>query len=144
MMETQSFADPPGNLVIVIGLVLSALSAFVPFHEAGYRLMIGVLLAGMLPYLVYAVAVPLLGGPLTAVVGVALVIAHAWLVISERYSSSVDYSDGMIYYVPMLMAVAVLPLAVIALRQPWGNRMKSAQEDQAANDSPAHPPDAVN
>jgi hypothetical protein len=44
----------------------------------------------------------------------------------------------------MFMAVAVLPLAVIALRQPWGNRMKSAQEDQAANDSPAHPPDAVN
>jgi hypothetical protein len=125
MMNVQSFADPPGNWIIVVGLILSTLSAFVPFHEAGYRLMVGVLLAGMLPYLVYAVAVPLLGGAMTAIVGVALVIAHAWLVFSERFSGSVDYSDGMIYYVPMFMAIAVLPLAVVALRQPWSNKVES-------------------
>jgi hypothetical protein len=133
-METRSFADPPGNWVIVIGLVLSTLSAFVPFHEAGYRLMVGVMLAGMLPYLVYAIAVPLLRGAMTAIVGVALVIVHAWLVYSQRFSGGVDYSDGCIYYVPMFMAIAVLPLAVIALRQPWGNKVDSAREVKAPED----------
>lgn len=133
-METRSFAEPPGNWIIVAGLVISAISAFVPFHQAGYRLMVSVLLAGMLPYLVYAVAVPLLRGALTAIVGLALVVAHTWLVVSERFSGSIDYSDGLIYYVPVCMSIAVLPLAIIALRQPWHGTMKSELEaDESGN-----------
>lgn len=123
-MKSQSFSNPPCNCLIVAGLVLAALSAFVPFYTAGYRLMVGVLLAGMLPYLVYAIAIPLMRGMLTIVSGIVLVLVHAWLVVNERFIGGADYSDGLIYYVPILMAIAVVPLAVAALLKPWDNRVE--------------------
>lgn len=118
-MDIQSYAGGPGYWFIAYGLLLSCISAFVPFYEAGYTLMFSVLLAGLLPYLVYSVAVPLMRGSITTVVGIALVAAHTWLVINERFIGGADYSDGMIYYVPMALSVAVLPLAVAAFRRPW-------------------------
>ena len=116
-MHAQSYANTPGYLVIVIGLVLSLVSALAPHFEAGYQLMFSVFIAGMLPYMVYAIAVPMLRGTLTTIVGVVIVIAHAWLVYSERIVGNADYSNGLIYYGPMIIALAVLPLALIAFNR---------------------------
>jgi uncharacterized membrane protein YGL010W len=123
MMETQTFTDPPGYWFIVAGMLLAAISAFVPHFDSAYHLDAGVLIAGFVPYLVYSVAVVLMRGMLTTVAGAALVIVHVWLVVGERFVHELDYSDGMIYYVPLLMAIIVLPLAVSALRRPWDNRV---------------------
>ena len=116
-MHAQSYANTPGYLFILIGVVLSAISALVPHFEAGYTLMTSVLVTGMLPYLVYGIAVPLLRGVPTTVAGLVIIVAHAWLVFNQRVIGNADYSDGLIYYVPMVMALAVLPLAVIALKK---------------------------
>jgi hypothetical protein len=116
-MHAQSYANTPGYLFILIGIVLSTISALVPHFEAGYTLMTSVLVTGMLPYLVYGIAVPLLRGVLTTVVGLVIIVVHAWLVFNQRVLGNADYSDGLIYYVPMVMALAVLPLAVIALKK---------------------------
>ncbi len=77
------------------------------------------LLAGLLPYLTFGIAVVLLRRTVTTVVGVILLAAHAWLVIRERFIDSADYSDGMIYYVPIVLTLLLIPLVVMALRQPW-------------------------
>ena len=115
-MHAQSYTNTPGYLFIVIGLILSFLSAFVPFFEAGYRLMTSVLIVGMLPYIVYGITVPLARNKVTTIVGLVIVIAHALLVINERIIGKGDYDEGMIYYGPMIIAVTVLPLVVFTIK----------------------------
>lgn len=116
-MQTQSYANKAGYLLIIIGLTLSLISALVPHFDAGYKLMLSVFIAGILPYMVYAIAVPLLRGTLTAIAGLAIVIAHTWLVYDQRILGDADYSDGMIYYIPLLLSLLALPLAVMAFKR---------------------------
>ena len=75
-MHAQSYANAPGYSFIIIGLVLSLISALVPHFEAGYRLMTSVFVAGLFPYMVYGIAVPLLRGSLTTSVGLVLSLIH--------------------------------------------------------------------
>ena len=56
-------------------------------------------------------------GYLFLLCGLLLVIAHAWLVINQRFVANVDYSDGMIYYIPAIISVALLPLALTAIKK---------------------------
>ncbi len=116
-MHAQSFTNTSGYLLLMIGLLLSFISAFVPFFEAGYKLMISVLIAGMLPYLVYGIAVPLSRSMMTTIIGLIIVIAHTLLVFNERFIGKADYSDGMIYYAPIIIAVTVLPLVIITVNK---------------------------
>ncbi len=116
-MHARSYANAPGYAIIVIGLALSLISAFVPHYEAGYRLALDVLAAGLLPYLVYGIAVPLIRGSLTTGTGLLIVVVHTWLVFNERIVGHADYSGGLIYYGPMLLALVALPLIVIALKK---------------------------
>lgn len=115
-MRAQSYANTPGYLFIMVGLILSLISALVPHFEAGYRLTLGVFVAGMFPYMIYGIAVPLLRGTLTTIVGLVIVTAHTWLVFNERIIGNADYSSGMIYFGPMLLALAALPLLVIVFK----------------------------
>lgn len=105
--------------VVVGGLLLAAASAVVPFHTTGYRLQYGVLLAGIMPYLVYGIAAPLLERTPVIIAGLILLAAHLWLVVGERFADAADYSDGKIYYVPLLLALALLPLLFRVLRKPY-------------------------
>ena len=116
-MHTQSYTNAPGYSFIIIGLVLSLISAFVPNFDAGYRLALDVLVAGLLPYMVYGIAVPLMRGSLTTITGLIIVVVHAWLVFNQRIIGHADYSDGLIYYGPMLLALLALPLVVIAIKR---------------------------
>jgi hypothetical protein len=116
-MQAQSSLNTPGYLFLIAGLLFSLLSALVPHFEAGYRLMASVFVAGMLPWLVYGIAVPLWRSPVITFAGLLIAIAHASLVINQRLVANVDYSDGMIYYIPAVIAVAVLPLAITALKK---------------------------
>ena len=116
-MHAQSYANTPGYLFIIIGLTLSLISALVPHFEAGYRLTPNIFVAGMLPYLIYAIAVPLLRGTLTTGGGLVIVIAHAWLVFNERIIGHADYSNGMIYYGPFVMTALAVPLVVIVFKK---------------------------
>ena len=115
-MYGQSYSYEPGYFFILIGLLLSLISALVPHFDAGYTLMLSVFAAGILPYLVYSVAVTLRRGTLVTVTGFIIVVIHTWLVITERITGHADYSSGMIFYVPMVMALVMLPLAITTIR----------------------------
>ena len=115
-MDTQSYSNTAGYAFIVIGVGLSLVSALVPHFSAGYTLKVSVFAAGIVPYLVYAVAVPLHRTAMTKLAGLVVVLAHAWLVFNQRIVGHGDYSDGLIYYGPMVLALIVLPLAMAGFR----------------------------
>ena len=118
--------------IIVCGTALAVAAAVKPFFDDGFHLQTGVLLAGLLPYLLYAVIAVMLRRPVILAAGIALLAAHAWLVLSERFSGAVDYSGNMIYYIPVLLAVALIPLWIMAMRQPWRNQGSLEKQGSAS------------
>lgn len=119
-MEYPTHQRSLAYAVIVLGVGLAFLAAVVPHFTAGYRLLPGVLLSGLLPYLAYGLAVPVLRTRLTPLAGIVLLGLHTALVVSERFIGGADYSDGLIHIGPLVLALATLPLLVIGLSQPWG------------------------
>lgn len=116
-MHAQTYANPVGYLFIIVGVLLSVVSALVPHFESGYRLITSIFIAGILPYIVYGFAVPLIRGPVTTMTGLVVTAMHAMLVADQRFIRNADYSDVIVYYVPMAIALAALPLLVIAVRK---------------------------
>lgn len=116
-MDTQSFLRPLSYLVLAAGALLAFVSALVPHFDAGHRLMVSVLLTGLLPYLVLGLALPYLRGWAQALPALLMVAIHAWLVLWQRFVAYQGYSDGMIYYVPLALALAATALLAWALRR---------------------------
>ena len=105
---------------VLLGCGLAFLSAAVPHYDAGYYLMTGVLLTGLLPYLIYALAATLMQGPLILAGGLAILVVHGGLVFAERLAGGAGYESGLIYYGPLALALVLgLPLLLQSLRQPW-------------------------
>lgn len=119
-MDARSPSRTLAYACIAIGVALAFVAAVVPHYSAGYRLATGVLVAGLTPWFVYALALPLLRGALSTGAGLLLVAVHAWLVVRERFAQGADYADGMIYGIPVVLAVLLLALLWRALREPWG------------------------
>ena len=79
-----------GRAIVAAGVVLAFVSAVVPRYSAAYLLRVGVLLAGIAPYLVYDLTVALFKRHLTVVAGAILLAVHAGLVIVERFAAGGD------------------------------------------------------
>ena len=109
----------PGLLIVCCGVVLSFIAAVVPHYSGAYQLLVGVLLAHLAPSLVYAPAVFRLDDRAVDVVGTLLLLVHGGLVAVERFVQRGEYAGSMIYVVPLLMALLLLPLFHRAARAPW-------------------------
>ena len=119
-MHDQRHSNTPGYTVILAGTLLSLAASLVPHFDAGYRLMPLVFITGMVPYMVYAIAVPLLRSALVTAAGVLIVVAHTWLLFNQRFVDYVDYSDGLIYVIPTTLTIVAAPVAIIALKKSRG------------------------
>ena len=108
-----------GFLVICCGVVLSFIAAVVPHFSGAYQLLVGVLLAHLTPYLVYAPAVFRLGDRAVDVAGTLLLLMHGGLVTVERFAQRGEYPGSVVYVVPLLAALLLLPLFHQAARPPW-------------------------
>ena len=108
-----------GNVLVVIGCALAFVSSFTPQLALGYYLEFGVLLVGLLPYLIYSIAVALYQSMLTIIYGIALVAVHAWLVINVNFIVDTANNDNLLYYGPIILTVALIPLFIMALRVPY-------------------------
>jgi hypothetical protein len=115
-MRKELDLRPVAYLLIVIGIMLAGSSAVVPHFSAGYHMAFGVFLAGILPYVVYGALTEILRGWSLIVPGALIVAAHIWLTVSERYLGYDGYQSGAIYVVPIILAVVVLPVGVVAGR----------------------------
>lgn len=113
--------------VIAVGVILSFASALVPHFATGYRLHLGVLFAGLLPYLVYAVFSDVVRGWALLATGALLLGIQLIVTVTERFLDYDGYASGRIYYVPLIMAlVIVVVLGIAACRENrwWGEKEK--------------------
>lgn len=119
--EPEHYSNPMGWTIVLYGLVLSFISAFTPFFTTGYQFQLELMLAGFTPYLIYTIAVPLLVSATTTTVGAGLAAVHTSTVVAVRFFGSVD---SLMYTVPGILSLLVIPLAIVALRKsnpgkPW-------------------------
>ena len=112
IVESQHYANRAGWMIILYGSCLSFITAFTPFFEAGYLFQNDILLAGLFPYLIYAIAVPLLPGSITTIAGIVLAITHTGMVIGVRF---LDYNESLFYSIPVILAVLLIPLVILAM-----------------------------
>lgn len=106
--------------LIALGAMLAFVAAFETQLALGYYLHAGVLLAGLLPYFVYSIAVVLWNSPAVTLHGVLLLLVHAWVVAGVRFVGMDGYSGALLVYAPLVLSLALIPAAVMAWRQPWG------------------------
>jgi len=125
-MTTTLDPRPAAYLIILFGLGVAAAASLVPFYNAGYLLEPGVLTAVLMPFVLYGLFIESLRGPWLLASGLLLLIASLALVLPERFLHYNGYADGMIYWVPTLTAVIMMPIAY------WLGR----REDEA--DKPEH------
>ena len=115
-MKAQTFAGGPGYLFIAAGAALAFFSALTPHYATGYYLDAGILTAGLAPWLVYMLAVPVARSALTDAGGLLLLLAHGWVVVSERFATT-PYGDNTLYIAPLLLALLATPLLPLALKK---------------------------
>lgn len=114
---------PTAYLIILLGIVAAAAASIVPFYTAGYELDAATLCALLAPFALYAMLTETLRGPWLIGAGIVLLAVTLAEVIRERYLHYNAYADGSIYWVPLLAAVIVLPVAYL-----FGGGLRAAKE----------------
>jgi hypothetical protein len=105
--------------ILLAGGVVVFDSAMVPFYHTGYRLDGGIMLTGLLPYLLYLLPAVLWRGLASVLAGLGVLAAHGGTVVYLQWLGGAASGDALLYLVPLLLSVALVPVVVIALRQRW-------------------------
>lgn len=103
---------PIAYVIGLFGTALSFVASVVPHYGAGHRLLFGVLLAGLLPYVTYLAFSDILRGWPLLPVGLLILTIDLVVKIPERFLHYDGYADGTVYYVPLVTTLVVLPLAL--------------------------------
>ncbi|MGE5320471.1 MAG: hypothetical protein ACM3KD_09845 [Hyphomicrobiaceae bacterium] len=134
-MTTTRDPRPAAYLIILLGLGGAAAASVVPFYNAGYVLDSWVLIAALMPFLLYGLFVESLRGPWLLGSGLLLLVASLALIVPERFLDYNGYRDDLIYWAPTLAAALVLAIAY-----PLG---RHEDEVDASGQQPSgHPPPA--
>lgn len=104
-------------LLITLGVMLSFAGAFVPHFATGHKLHLGVLFAGLLPYVVYGIFSDVVRGWSLLVTGVLLLGIDLGVKIPERFLHYDGYASGRIYYASLIVTLAVIVVLGIAARR---------------------------
>lgn len=111
MSEADRDYRPAAYVIILLGMAAAAVASMVPQYAIGYRLEVGVLFAMLTPYLVYGALTERLRGPALLLPGLILLAVSLTLVATQRFQSYDGYANGVIYWLPLVVTVVVLPLA---------------------------------
>ena len=126
---------PLAYVVVILGAVISLATAVVPFYDDGHQLLVGVLLVGLMPYLVYGVFAQLVRGWPLLVAGVFLLAIDLTVKLPERFPHYHGYT-GLVYYASLVSTFVVLPVVLGV-----GARGRAATAGQSV--SPPHDPSAT-
>lgn len=113
MTDTTRDYRPIAYVIILLGLVTAAVAALVPQYAIGFKLEIGVLLALITPFIVYGALSERLRGAALLLPGLVLLGVNLALVVQERLLAYEGYDDSPIYWLPLLTAAVVLPIAYV-------------------------------
>ena len=97
-------------LVIALGVMLSFVTAVVPHYATGHTLLLGVALAGLLPYVVYGLFCDLVRGWWLLITGALIFGVDLGVKIPERFLHYDGYASGVIYYAPFISTLAAIVL----------------------------------
>jgi hypothetical protein len=107
-MSSRSDLFPLALVVMAAGAGLALITAIVPFYHTSYVLLVGVLLTGLLPYLVYAVGAWLERGWLSAVLGLLLLAVDLGVKVPARFVADDVAGDRLMYALPLLEGVILV------------------------------------
>jgi hypothetical protein len=111
---------PAAYLIILLGCLLAGAASLVPFYTAIYKVDAIALAAVLTPFVVYGMFSEDLRGPWLLASGLVLLGVTLAVVIDERYLNYDGYRDATVYWVPLLAAAIVLPIAcVFGRREPY-------------------------
>lgn len=112
--------------IIIGGVALSFAAAVVPHFDSAFRLDPLMLALGLLPYMIYGVLAYFLRGRARLAPGAAVLGLHLLAVLQQRWLTDGYAEGGLLYWVPVVLAAALLALIPQA-RQ--GARYNSAGGD---------------
>jgi hypothetical protein len=111
-MPTERDFRSTAFVIVALGTVLAFAASVVPFYTAGHKLLAGLLLTSLLPYAVYGVFAEVMrGGPLL-LAGILLLCTDLAVKIPQRFLHYDGYTDGWVYYTPILCTFVLLPLVL--------------------------------
>lgn len=110
-MTATSDYRPAAYLMILLGCVAAIAASLVPFYDVGYKIDAIALAAVLTPFAIYGMFSESLRGPWLLASGLALLGVTLAVVIDERFLHFDGYSDGTLYWVPLLAVSIVLPIA---------------------------------
>jgi hypothetical protein len=94
--------------ILIAGTVLSFAAAVVPHFDSAFRLEVGLLVSGLVPYLVYAVLAWFLRGRVRVASGAAVLGVHLLVVAQQRWITD-GYAEGtLLYWTPLVLGALLL------------------------------------
>lgn len=114
-MHPETDFRPAAYALIALGASLAFVAAVVPHYDAGYRLDLPLLLAGLAPYLVYGVLTEFWRNRWLLVAGVVLLALELLLRIPLRLLRD-GYPDTTAHAVPLIAAGALALAAALGAR----------------------------
>jgi len=112
--------------IIIGGVALSFAAAVAPHFDSAHRLDPLLLAVGLLPYALYGVLAYLLRGRARLASGGTVLALHLFVVFQQRWLTDGDPAGGLLYWVPLVLAAALLALIPQARE---GARYASAGSD---------------
>lgn len=113
MTETTRDDRPYAYAIILLGLATAGVAALVPQYAIGFKLDVGVLLGMAIPFIVYGALSESLRGAALLVPGLVLLGVNVALVVQERLLAYDGYDGSPIYWLPLLTAAIILPIAYV-------------------------------
>lgn len=99
-------------VILAFGVLLSFASAVVPHYTAGHKLLFGLALAGIVPYLVYGALNGILRRWAMLTPGILILAADLLIKIPARFRSGHDYPSDLLYYAPLGVTLVILPVGI--------------------------------
>jgi len=107
------------NAAIFLGVVTATTVAFEPHFSSAYRLQFGILIANLLPYMLYAIIPASTRATWVNLLGITLVVSHVLMLARPNWWDSIWGIDAAVYAAPIALAIALLPMAWFALKPRW-------------------------
>jgi hypothetical protein len=116
MIEHSETIRRIAYIVVAAGIVLSSIAAVVPFENTGYKLMGSFLFLGLAPYVIYGALTDVLKGYALLIPGLAILGIDLIVKVQQRFFTASPADSNLLVWVPIVLAVVVLPAGIFAGR----------------------------
>jgi hypothetical protein len=122
-VKTEASSSPAVILAVVGGgAALSFASGVLPHYDGAYRLQPLIFFSGLVLYVVYGVLAHFLRGRVRSVSGIIVFALHLAVAMHQRWLTDGYLTNTLLYWFPLVLAVGLLGLIPIILRDELGPR----------------------